>query len=58
MNDQQEKHNLPKGWAWGTIDELIDRGTGLFNDGDWIETKDQNPNGEVKLIQLAVIAST
>ena len=27
--------------------------TGLFIDGDWIETKDQDPNGKVRLIQLA-----
>lgn len=26
---------------------------GLFIDGDWIESKDQDPNGEVRLIQLA-----
>ena len=28
---------------------------GLFCDGDWIEKKDQNPDGEVRLIQLADI---
>jgi len=28
---------------------------GLFNDGDWIESKDQDPNGDVRLIQLADI---
>ena len=28
---------------------------GLFVDGDWIETKDQDPAGEVRLIQLADI---
>jgi type I restriction enzyme S subunit len=27
----------------------------LFTDGDWIESKDQDPNGEVRLIQLADI---
>lgn len=26
---------------------------GLFSDGDWIESKDQDPRGEVRLIQLA-----
>ncbi len=30
-------------------------GTGLFRDGDWIETKDQDPKGGVRLIQLADI---
>ena len=29
--------------------------TGLFTDGDWVESKDQDPNGEVRLIQLADI---
>ena len=28
---------------------------GLFNDGDWVETKDQDPDGDVRLIQLADI---
>lgn len=28
---------------------------GLFTDGDWIETKDQDPEGTVRLIQLADI---
>lgn len=28
---------------------------GLFVDGDWIESKDQDPDGEVRLIQLADI---
>lgn len=31
--------------------------TGLFIDGDWIETKDQDPNGKVRLIQLADIGA-
>lgn len=55
MKQQQEKYDLPKGWSWATIDELIDSRTGLFKDGDWIETKDQNPEGEIRLIQLADI---
>jgi len=25
----------------------------LFTDGDWVESKDQDPNGEIRLIQLA-----
>lgn len=28
---------------------------GLFKDGDWIESKDQDPDGEIRLIQLADI---
>ena len=29
--------------------------SGIFVDGDWIEKKDQDPNGKVRLIQLADI---
>jgi type I restriction enzyme, S subunit len=29
--------------------------SGLIIDGDWVESKDQDPNGEVRLIQLADI---
>lgn len=43
---------LPTGWAFASISQLI--GTyGLFVDGDWIESKDQNQKGAVKLVQLA-----
>lgn len=31
--------------------------TGMFLDGDWIEKKDQDPNGKVRLIQLADIGA-
>ena len=42
------------GWETATIDNLIGV-DGLFVDGDWIESKDQNPNGRIRLIQLADI---
>ena len=42
------------GWETATIDNLIGV-NGLFVDGDWIESKDQNPNGGIRLIQLADI---
>jgi type I restriction enzyme S subunit len=34
-----------------TLASLLD--DGVFIDGDWIESKDQDPKGEVRLIQLA-----
>ena len=43
---------LPYGWTLATISELIGR-DGVFTDGDWIESKDQDPGGDVRLIQLA-----
>jgi type I restriction enzyme S subunit len=45
---------LPRGWALATLPELIG-GDGVFSDGDWVETKDQDPQGEVRLTQLADI---
>jgi type I restriction enzyme S subunit len=46
--------DLPMGWIEKSLSELT--GTdGLMTDGDWIESKDQDPNGEVRLIQLADI---
>ena len=47
-------YHLPMGWETATIDNLIGI-NGLFVDGDWIESKDQNPNGGIRLIQLADI---
>lgn len=42
---------LPAGWHWEPLSELT-RG-GLFCDGDWVESKDQDPTGSVRLTQLA-----
>lgn len=44
--------DLPRGWALGAIPDLLGPG-GVFSDGDWVESKDQDPLGEVRLIQLA-----
>lgn len=45
---------LPRGWARATLPELIGV-DGIFSDGDWVETKDQDPAGDVRLTQLADI---
>lgn len=44
-------NGLPDGWRSETLGEITDGG--LFCDGDWVETKDQDPNGTVRLTQLA-----
>ena len=49
-----KKAKLPKNWVLSTIEDVITT-EGLFNDGDWVESKDQDPNGNIKLIQLADI---
>ncbi|MEO8644321.1 restriction endonuclease subunit S [Pseudomonas sp.] len=43
---------LPPGWVNAPVEDLI-AGDGIFSDGDWIESKDQDPNGSIRLLQLA-----
>lgn len=50
MSDRGEQ--LPSGWVSAAIDQLIGQ-AGVFVDGDWVESKDQDPGGDVRLIQLA-----
>lgn len=50
--DVDGERDLPAGWVWATLDELVAPG-GVFTDGDWVESKDQDPDGEVRLTQLA-----
>ncbi|WP_426263778.1 restriction endonuclease subunit S [Sphingomonas sp. PWP1-2] len=40
-------------WGMTTLSDATS--AGLFTDGDWVESKDQDPNGDVRLIQLADI---
>lgn len=49
-----EKKELPKGWAKANISQVVSK-KGLVSDGDWVESKDQDPDGVVRLIQLADI---
>jgi len=44
--------SMPEGWTAVTLDTVAQNG-GTFCDGDWVESKDQDPNGDVRLIQLA-----
>jgi type I restriction enzyme, S subunit len=43
---------VPNHWALTTVENTT-RETGFFCDGDWVESKDQDPDGDVRLIQLA-----
>src|SRR4051812_24823474 len=45
---------LPDGWVEVTLPDLVGC-DGVFLDGDWVESKDQDANGGVRLIQLADI---
>lgn len=53
-NETIRKADSISGWYVSKIKELISE-IGLFSDGDWIESKDQDPNGGIRLIQLADI---
>lgn len=46
-------NDLPEGWERSTVDELL--ANGFFSDGDWVESKDQDPDGSIRLLQLADI---
>ncbi len=43
--------SVPEGWRTLSLTQIAKGG--LFSDGDWIETKDQDPHGSVRLTQLA-----
>ena len=45
-------NELPPGWTSATVAELI-APDGIFSDGDWVESKDQDPTGAIRLLQLA-----
>lgn len=47
-----DSNTLAAGWTLQTIPELVDR-SGVFADGDWVESRDQDPRGDVRLVQLA-----
>ena len=44
----------PMGWPRLSLLTLLEQAE-LFVDGDWVESKDQDPDGDVRLIQLADI---
>jgi type I restriction enzyme S subunit len=44
----------PMGWPMKPLGDLLSDAE-IFVDGDWVESKDQDPDGEVRLIQLADI---
>jgi len=52
---EEKLPEIPKDWTTATISELIDN-NGVFIDGDWVESKDQDPSGGVRLVQLADMA--
>jgi len=52
IGGDEKPFELPKGWDWARLNEIAPQS---LIDGDWIESKDQDVNGEIRLIQLADI---
>ncbi len=53
-NQLEVTWTIPNTWAFTTL-ESASYGDGLFSDGDWVESKDQDQSGDIRLIQLADI---
>ena len=52
MTTREHDGELPQGWCSATIPDLIGV-DGELTDGDWVESKDQDPEGAIRLTQLA-----
>lgn len=52
MSDLTSLH--PNGWSISSVSNLVSP-EGIFIDGDWVESKDQDPAGKIRLLQLADI---
>ena len=48
-------NELKSHYLHGTIPLAFSSGTDNFFDGDWVESKDQDPDGDIRLLQLADI---
>lgn len=53
----RDDFKIPHGWATSLLPDLIGS-SGLITDGDWVESKDQDPDGNVRLIQLADVGDS
>lgn len=42
-----DDNSLPVGWIEVPLQSLVGQ-NGVISDGDWVESKDQDPNGDVR----------
>lgn len=52
IGEEEKPFELPNGWEWQRLDAISPMS---LVDGDWIESKDQDPSGSIRLLQLADI---
>jgi type I restriction enzyme S subunit len=50
--EDEKPFNLANGWEWLRLDDISPMS---LIDGDWIESRDQDPKGDIRLVQLADI---
>jgi type I restriction enzyme S subunit len=51
LDETNSMTQLPTGWLYESINSIVVGG--MIADGDWVESKDQDSNGQVRLTQLA-----
>jgi type I restriction enzyme S subunit len=49
-DNNQPPVEIPDAWTWARLDDVS---AWPLTDGDWVESKDQDPRGDVRLVQLA-----
>lgn len=54
MRNNQKENEMKNNWQKVKLNDLVGK-QGIFSDGDWVESKDQDLDGDIRLIQLADI---
>ena len=55
ITDDSKSFDIPENWTWVRLEEITTES--ILNDGNWVLSKDMDPSGTVKLIQLGNIGN-